>query len=256
MRVMTFNLRFENALDGENAWSRRRELVTRLIKRHNPCVLGTQEGLWSQLAYLRDNLPKYYLHAPQRTMDATCQYPTLFLSRDDFVVHEGAEFWLSKTPEVHRSKSWDSAFPRMMSYARVSKLHTDNALWVAVTHLDHIGMEARYQQAKIIAGWVKQRTGPIILIGDFNDNPGSPVHNLLTSPETGLYDTWKVLGRDENSESYTHHKFTGIPQKTRMDWILTSAHFRVKDAEILMNHFGDRYPSDHFPYLVQLEMET
>jgi endonuclease/exonuclease/phosphatase family metal-dependent hydrolase len=255
MRVMTFNIRFENETDGANAWSMRRALIIRLIQKYEPLVIGTQEGMWSQLSYLRDNLPQYNLYAPHRVLDAACQYPTLFFHKDVFNVHEGGEFWLSKTPKVHRSKSWDSAFPRMMSYARVSSVNTDTALWIAVTHLDHIGAQARYQQAKIIAGWVKARTGPVILMGDFNDNPGSPVHDVFTEPATGLFDTWQILGRQEDPNSFTHHKFTGIPQKARIDWIMVSPHFRVTDVEIIKDNFEDRYPSDHFPYLVNLEIK-
>lgn len=254
MRVMTFNLRFENETDGANAWSLRRESVAALIKRHNPAILGTQEGMWPQLVYLRDNLTQYYLHAPHRMLDSQSQYPTLYFHKDDFVVIEGGEFWLSKTPASHRSKSWDSAFPRMMSYAFVRAVNNDDVFWVAVTHLDHMGTEARYQQAQLIANWVKERSAPIILMGDFNDSPESRVHDLLTSNETGLKDTWKVLARGEDPDSFTHHGFTGVPNKSRMDWILLSPHFRVINAEIIKDHNEDHYPSDHFPYLVELEL--
>jgi endonuclease/exonuclease/phosphatase family metal-dependent hydrolase len=253
---MTFNLRFENERDGENSWSRRRELVTRLIEQYSPSILGTQEGMWPQLEFLKDSLPQYHLHAPHRTIDSLCQYPTLFFDKKDFTVHEAGEFWLSETPQVHLSKSWDSAFPRMMSYARASGLQTASDFWVAVTHLDHIGAEARFQQAKIIATWIKERNAPVILMGDFNDSPGSPVHGLLTSPEIGLKDSWQVFGGKEDSSSFTHHRFTGVPQKTRMDWILISSHFQVIDAEINKSHFDNCYPSDHFPYLATLEIES
>ena len=253
MKIMTFNLRFENSSDGPNAWKYRRELVTELIKKYAPSVLGTQEGMCSQLDYIRDNLPGYILHAPLRTLDATCQYPTLFIFKDDFKLHEGGEFWLSKTPDVHRSKSWDSAFPRMISYARVSDVDTDRVFWIAVTHLDHMGTEARYQQAKIIAEWVQTRTDPVILMGDFNDSPESATHEILTSSETGLLDTWQVLRSAEDVHSFTHHGFTGRPQKTRMDWILTGSHFVVERAEIVRKHIEHRYPSDHFPYIAALK---
>lgn len=255
MIVMTFNIRFDNKMDGLNAWSSRRKLVTDLIMKYSPAILGTQEGMRSQLTYLENSLPDYHLHATHRTLDNTCQYPTLFFRKYDYKVREGGEFWLSKTPEVHRSKSWNSAFPRMMSYARVRELNTDNDFWVAVTHLDHVGAEARYQQAKISTEWVKARTGPVILMGDFNDSPGSPAHELLTSPETGLQDVWKILGKKEGDSSFTHHKFTGLPQKSRMDWILISDHFRATEAEIIRDHVGNRYPSDHFPFMVKLDLK-
>ncbi len=256
MRVMTFNLRFDNEQDGENAWSKRRERVTQLIKYHAPSILGTQEGMWSQLSYLRDHLQDYQLHVPDRVIDNTCQYPTLFFRKNDFIVQDGGEFWLSKTPEVHRSKNWNSAFPRMMSYARVKCTKTNTVFQVAVTHLDHIGEEARYQQANMIAHWVKEQADPVILMGDFNDSPGSRVHNVLTSPQTRLCDTWESLDRNEDANSFTHHNFSGTPQKTRMDWILASPNFSVSDVTIIKDSFKSRYPSDHFPYMAELDMKS
>ena len=143
-----------------------------------------------------------------------------------------------------------------MSYARVKCIKTNTVFQVVVTHLDHIGEEARYQQANMIAQWVKEQTDPVILMGDFNDSPGSRIHNLLTSPQTGLCDTWQSLGRNEDANSFTHHNFSGIPQKTRMDWILVSSDFSVSDAIIIKDSLNNRYPSDHFPYLAELDMKS
>jgi len=250
---MTFNLRFENDRDGSNGWEFRKDLVVQLIDRHAPSILGTQEGTCSQISYLRDNLPEYHLHTPNRIYDDTCQYPTLFVKRNDFVVLEGSEFWLSRTPHIHRSKDWDSAFPRMLSYGRLKSIGSGRVFSVAVTHLDHMGSNARYEQAKIIIDWIHGQTGAVILMGDFNDSPASPVHNLLVEHGTGLRDTWHTLGRKDNCDSFTHHGFTGIPGKGRLDWILISSHIRVNDAFIIRDHWGGRFPSDHFPYLVSTD---
>ncbi len=38
MRVMTFNIRFENEEDGSNGWVYRRELVTELIRKYEPSI--------------------------------------------------------------------------------------------------------------------------------------------------------------------------------------------------------------------------
>ncbi|OPX40556.1 MAG: hypothetical protein B1H13_06920 [Desulfobacteraceae bacterium 4484_190.3] len=83
-----------------------------------------------------------------------------------------------------------------------------------------------------------ERKEPVILMGDFNDIPGSNVHQLL--------------GRKERQDGFTHHGFTGIPQKGRIDWILASSRFAIRDAVIIQDHFNGRYPSDHFPYMVDL----
>ncbi|MDT8303338.1 MAG: endonuclease/exonuclease/phosphatase family protein [Sedimentisphaerales bacterium] len=252
---MTFNIRFENDSDGLNGWSYRRKLVTQIIDKYSPSILGTQEGKRSQLSYLKETLPAYEIHIPDRITDDVSQCPTLFIKRNEFEVLEGKEQWLSKTPHVHLSKDWDSAFPRMMSYAKLCEKKSGIHLWVAVTHLDHIGVEARYNQAKIIADWSKCRNEPVIVMGDFNDNPGSPVHEVLTAPETILRDTWQILKRKENRDSFTNHGFDGIPKKTRMDWILASSHFHVTDAVIIRDSMAGRYPSDHFPYMANGELQ-
>jgi endonuclease/exonuclease/phosphatase family metal-dependent hydrolase len=252
MRVMTFNIRFENERDGPNGWIFRRRLVARVIERYRPTVLGTQEGKSAQLTYLRDFLPEYEMHTPGRVWDGACQYPTLFILHQRCEALEGAEFWLSERPEIHRSKSWDSAFPRMMSYAKLWSTEDKRPFWVAVTHLDHMGVEARFQQARRIARWVQGRKSPVILMGDFNEGPEEAVHQMLTGPDTGLKDTWQMMGHPEDSKSPTHHGFRGIPQKKRIDWVLVSAHFVATECRILNDRFGDRYPSDHFPYMVDL----
>ena len=253
MRIMTFNLRFENDRDGENCWSNRKNLVIETIQKFTPSILGTQEGTLRQLEYLRGNLPDYEIYAPGRSLDdQTCQYPTLFYRREEFNVLAGNEFWLSRTPEVHRSKDWDSAFPRMMSCALFAEPHEDKKLWAAVTHLDHLGVKARQEQAKMIANWIAAQTDPVVLMGDFNVAPGSMVHDLLTGSETGLHDTWQMLTNSENQDSMTHHGFSGVPQKGRLDWILVSTQFIVLDAVIVRDRFDGRYPSDHFPYFVEV----
>ena len=253
IRVITFNIRFDDYQNGENAWQYRRELVIQVIKRYSPSILGTQEGRWHQLVYLKEQLGEYAIHVPDRVIDDTCQYPTLFYCKKRFHVEEGGEFWLSKTPAVHLSKNWNSAFPRMMSYGLFLDQETGKRLWILVTHLDHKRGQARWEQAKIIGEFIRKHEGPAIVMGDFNDRPDSSVHDLLTREKFGLYDTWQVLGRKEDELSMTHHGFQGTPQKTRMDWIFVSRHFQVLDAHIIRDSSEGRYPSDHFPYRVDLE---
>jgi len=254
MRIMTFNLRFENDKDGQNAWCFRREMAVGIIRRYRPSVLGTQEGKWSQLAYLREKLPGYKAVMPGREPDKNIQCPTLFLSDEFFQIEEEGEFWLSKTPETHLSKDWDSAFPRMISYAEIRIEKTGGKILVAVTHLDHMGIEARYQQAKIISQWANDQRYPVILTGDFNDHPESRIHTVLTTPETLLHDTWQKAEGNGNTSAFTHHGFSGIPQVARMDWILVDKRFKVTYSKIIRDHYEGKYPSDHFPYMADIEL--
>jgi endonuclease/exonuclease/phosphatase family metal-dependent hydrolase len=252
---MTFNLRFENDFDGENSWSHRRDFLVRTILKYGPQVVGTQEGKPSMFAFLNEHLHGYRMAAEWRHWDENCQYPTLYYREEDLTPLEGNEFWLSNTPKVHMSKSWDSAFPRMISCVLLETKQSKQQIWFAVTHLDHISEMARNQGAKMISTWAVDKVDPIVLMGDFNDVPGSEVHRILTGARGPLVDTWLALERKEGEWSYTQHGFTGVPDIGRIDWILVSPHFAVLDAAIVRDQVAGRYPSDHFPYWADLERE-
>jgi endonuclease/exonuclease/phosphatase family metal-dependent hydrolase len=252
---MTFNLRFENDFDGENHWLNRRDFIVKTVLKYRPHVLGTQEGKPSMLEFLTENLRGYEISAGSRHWDDYCQYPTLYYLEDHFTLVEGSEFWLSRTPTVHLSKNWDSAFPRMISHALLEMRESEKQIWLAVTHLDHISERARIEGAKMIRAWAVQRQAPTLLLGDFNDFPNSEVHRILNKPFGPFSDSWQVMGKAEDQQSYTQHGFTGVPTKGRIDWILATAEFTVLDVSVVRDHKAGRYPSDHFPFLVDLDLK-
>lgn len=250
MRVLTFNLRFANPLDGPNQWEYRKELVVETILAYAPDLLGTQEGTVPQLDYLAEHLPGYLPLVAHRQVDPTCQYPTIFY-RDTFEVKESREFWLSKTPEVHRSLSWDSAFPRMVTYGLFREAHRDLWFYFINTHLDHVSALARYHGARMIREFFQDRPEPLILVGDFNEPPDAPVYQELTGSGRGLRDSWRVL-YPQGPDPPTQHDFYGHPRGSRIDWILFTPPFQVKEVAIVEYNHQGRYPSDHFPYLAVL----
>ena len=93
---------------------------------------------------------------------------------------------------------------------------------------------------------------PTILAGDFNDLPDSAVHQTLTGDGSPFRDSWEVLGRSE-AGICTRHMFNGEFCGGRIDWILLTDPFQLKEAQIITYNQADRYPSDHFPYYVDLE---
>jgi len=252
MRLMTFNLRFDTPIDGPNAWEYRKELVVEIISAHQPHLLGTQEGTVPQLEYLAAHLPHYLPLIGHRQVDPTCQYPTIFYRGDLLQVEESGEFWLSETPTVHRSKSWDSAFPRLVTYGLFQETGQDLWFYFVNTHLDHVSAPARLQGARMIREHFFPRQQPIILVGDFNEPPDSPVYGQLVGGDSPLDDTWRAL-HPPGLEATTQHGFDGCPRGGRIDWILFSYPFRVKEAFIVTDNQNGRYPSDHFPYGVLVE---
>src|SRR4030042_4490462 len=59
LRVMSFNIRYGSADDGENRWEKRMEMVFDLLRSHHSDVVGLQEALRFQIDEIRKAVPLY-----------------------------------------------------------------------------------------------------------------------------------------------------------------------------------------------------
>ena len=59
LSVLTYNIRFDNPGDGDDAWPKRRDHLAAQLRFFAPDVFGIQEGLLRQLEYLNEQLPGY-----------------------------------------------------------------------------------------------------------------------------------------------------------------------------------------------------
>ena len=59
IKVISYNIRYNNPNDGKDIWENRRSSVVDFIKNENPDFLGLQEVTLSQLTYLNTNLTEY-----------------------------------------------------------------------------------------------------------------------------------------------------------------------------------------------------
>ena len=98
--VMSFNIRYGLADDGEDSWPHRREHVVDTITAHDPDLLGTQECLAFQRDYLTDNLPGYTVVGVGRDDGAGAgEMCAAFYRTTRFELLDQGTFWLSETPE-------------------------------------------------------------------------------------------------------------------------------------------------------------
>jgi endonuclease/exonuclease/phosphatase family metal-dependent hydrolase len=216
LNVLTLNLRKETEEDGENNWPIRKDLVVRLIHEVAPHLFGTQEGRRQQISGLLDPLEGYEIADQHRDWDPQRFYPSIFYRKDSVEILESGDRWLSETPEVHASKSWGSAYPRLATWARCRSRKSGTEFFFTCTHMDHVSAEARCGQAKVLRDLVKEENPeslPVILVGDFNDVPGSSPYQTLTS---SLKDVW-LDTHPHDAEEGTWHGFSGKAQKGRLD---------------------------------------
>jgi endonuclease/exonuclease/phosphatase family metal-dependent hydrolase len=246
--LMSFNIRTSGANDGENGWAHRAEPIARLLASREPDIIGFQEAQPDQVAFLAQHLHGYRHIGRSRDADpgAGEAIPLFFhAGRWALDAEEHGTFWLSDTPDLPASKSWGNNLPRIVTWARLVHRQSGRALYVYNLHLDHESEIARARSAELVRGRVTSRrhADPVVVLGDFNAEPGSAVLQTLQAGETGLRDSYTPMGSSDG----TFHAFSGDRSGPRIDYILVTANVEVLDASIIRDVADGRYPSDHFP---------
>jgi endonuclease/exonuclease/phosphatase family metal-dependent hydrolase len=259
VRVMSFNIRYGTANDGQNHWQFRRDLVFQTIRANDPDVVGLQEVLACQAHELCAALPDYGFVGVGRDDGAAAgEFVPVMYRKKRFDLINFGYVWLSEQMDQPGVKGWDAACPRMLSWARLRfKRNPLNDLYVVNTHFDHVGKRARLESAKIVRRMTDTLGGrPVIVIGDFNCGPGSAPYEVLTGDRSNLAelkDAYAALGFEE-ANAGTFNAFRGDRSGARIDWILFNRRFEVLESGIDRRQFGGRCPSDHFPVTATLRL--
>lgn len=249
MRLITSNIRFDNPADGKHDWQHRRECLAEKLLAFEPDLISTQEGRRPQLMDF-ESLLKFNMVRSHRKWIEERMYPTIYIGNKINISSSG-DIWLSETPQIAGSSSFDSAFPRLCTWIKANK-DGKNFMLVNV-HLDHVKEETRTQQIKVLMNEVKKLRDnlPLIICGDFNSTPKGPIHNALLNSDLELYDPW--MTRD-NEEFSSHHKFDGDTSKgSRIDWFILDKKIKTTFIHIDQSCCDKTFPSDHFP--VQIEID-
>jgi endonuclease/exonuclease/phosphatase family metal-dependent hydrolase len=253
LRVGTFNIRTSGAADGFNDWTHRRGLFVQTVRRFDPDLLGLQEVRPDQQKHLETDLADYGTIATYRDAGPRAEACSLFYRRDRFDLVDSGTFWLSETPDKVGSRGWDAALPRVCTWARLRDRTAGRELLLANTHLDHAGMKARVNAAKLICarlGALAKET-PVVLLGDFNAIETGPVYAALldASKRNGieLIDTYRAVRPERQADELTYHAFKGDTWGQRIDWIFQSPTLEATDCKIDRGKSEDgRFPSDHY----------
>lgn len=264
VRVMSYNIRYGTARDGENHWDRRRDALVATIRAFDPDLLGTQETLGFQRDFLAKNLPGYAALGVGRDDGKEAgEMMALYYKTSRFERLDDGHFWYSETPEVPGSRGWDAALPRMATWAKLRDRKADPSappILFVNTHFDHRGAEARLQSARLLRGRLAELGAgcSIVLTGDFNVGEDAPPHRALFgelagSPASPVRDVYRLAHPTRGAEEGTFAAFN--PSRTRgprIDWIGASADWSVLSAAIDRTTRDGRMPSDHFAVTAEL----
>ena len=254
VRVMTFNIRYGTANDGENHWDKRKAFLVETIKAFNPDLLGTQETLGFQRDYLAAQLAGYdVLGVGRDDGKDKGEMTALYFKRDRFEKLDGGHFWLSETPDIAGSKSWDAALTRMATWVKLRDKRNPKAkpLMFFNTHFDHRGEQARVESARLIRQRIAEaaKTCRVIVTGDFNAGEENDVYRAFFSgADAPVFDAYRATHPTPAADEGTFSSFKATETKgPRIDWIGASREWQVRQAEIDRTARNEHTPSDHFP---------
>ena len=260
LRVMSFNIRYDNPSDGVNAWPNRRDWVASLVRFHGADVVGVQEALAHMLTDLDTRLPGFGRVGVGRT-DGREQgeFSAILYRTARLELLESGTFWLSPTPEVVGSKGWDTAIERVATWARFRDRSTGCRHLHLNTHFDHVGETARQESARLIRRRLATLAAglPVVVTGDLNADPQSVAYRLLTRdavPDgvSALGDAFATSRAGHYGPTSTWTAFKAIEPGRRIDFVMTSSDVSVLAHGILPDSWDGRFPSDHLPVLAVL----
>lgn len=264
VKVMSYNIRLDTEADGVNQWKNRPDKVIGLIKKYNPDLFGVQEAMHNQMVDLQSGLSEYsYVGVGRDDGKEKGEYSAIFYKKEKFELISQNTFWLSETPDVPGSKSWDAAITRVVTHAVFKDKTTGKQFLYANTHFDHVGKEARKNSAFMIKAYLKGFVSgsrynnenlkvPVIVSGDFNSEPTDAPYLTITNGEHfRLFDS-----RPANNLTGTFCGFELNKMECKtIDYIFHSEDWKASNYQVIQDNDGKYYPSDHLPVLVTLTLK-
>lgn len=255
--VMTYNIRLDVEVDGENAWPLRKEYFTSQIQFYEPDVFGIQEARPNQVVDISTMLSQYNQVGIGREGEGKGESSNIFYKKNRFILKETNTFWLSETPNVI-SKGWDAAFNRVCTYALLKDRKSKKHIWIFNTHLDHIGEKARTKGIQLILSKIavlNTKNYPVIFMGDFNSEPTS---ERIIALKKMMIDTRDISEEKPFGPLGTFNGFIhNEPVTLLIDYIFVSKNnkLKVEKFAVLSDSKDLKYPSDHLPVFIKLNFK-
>jgi endonuclease/exonuclease/phosphatase family metal-dependent hydrolase len=257
--ALSFNIRYDNPKDGDNAWPNRKEMVGKWLKAQSPDVVGLQEAKRHQIDDIRKRASIYAEYGVGRDDGKSSgEHCTILYLKKKFVLDKKdcGTFWLSDTPKKIASKSWGNEIPRICTWARLIEKDSERAFYVYNVHWDHRSQPSRVRAAQLIIQRIAKRNNlkdPIILMGDFNAPETNPAIKAFKEKPLNLIDTYREVKPEENLVKTFHGFRGGSFTGGKIDHVFVlPGTASVKSAAIIRYNEKGKYLSDHYPVRAQI----
>ena len=211
LTVGSYNLRNKNQHDSinGNGWNRRVESIANQIIWEHPDLFGTQEGLHEQLVDLDVRLKDYkWIGVARDDGKQEGEYSAIFYREDRVELLEQGNFWLNETPD-RPALGWDAACIRICTWGHFRDRQTKREFYFLNLHMDHVGVRARAESAKLVMQRITQMTDSgkklAILTGDFNVPQTDELYSIFT--QSGILKDCYANAANRFAENGTYNGF-------------------------------------------------
>ena len=282
MLVGSYNIRYKNSGDSINGnlWPKRCQVMCDQVNFMSPDIFGAQEVLHGQLIDMLACLNGYdYIGVGRDDGAAAGEYAAIFYRTDRLRLLDYGNCWLSETPDAP-GLGWDAACVRICTWGRFAgqTATDDEAFYFFNTHMDHVGVIARREAAKLIVSKIREiaQGAPVILTGDFNVDQNDEIYVIFT--ESGLLKDSYLATRQRFAENGTFNSFNpDLYTESRIDHIfvspetdvysygvLTDVYWQpnIESSDTIKGHdapqqinfskYTRRLPSDHYPVFIRI----
>ena len=285
MLVGTYNIRYKNNGDSVkgNVWQKRCQVICDQVNFMSPDIFGAQEVLHGQLLDILDGLDGYgYVGVGRDDGKTAGEYAAIFYKTDRLRLLDQGNFWLSETPD-RPGLGWDAACVRVCSWGKFAgqTATDDEAFYFFNLHMDHVGVTARREGAKLVVSRIREiaQGVPVIVTGDFNVDQKDEIYTIFTT--SGLLKDSYTSARLRFAENGTFNSFdTDLYTESRIDHIFVTPNIGVESYGVLSDSYWQpdsgstasvkgsdapreidfsryvrRQPSDHYPVFVRLSLQ-
>jgi endonuclease/exonuclease/phosphatase family metal-dependent hydrolase len=262
IKVMSFNVRFDNPADGINAWEYRLPIIKDYMEQETPDIIGMQESLHHQNLDLLKIMPSYqYVGTGRDDGKESGEFSPIFFRTDRFTLIDHSRFWLSETPDVPGSIGWEAVLPRIVTWVKLRHTESGKDLYVFNTHFSHVSDLARRKSMEFMSEQIKSIAGDerVIVTGDFNITKGSQLYyDMLEQFQeyNDLQNTELISGEPVFDAESTFNAFRHDTEPRVIDYIFTDSHFDVLSYGVDKAIRNCVFISDHWPVKAVLVLKS
>jgi len=293
--VGSYNIRYKNKNDSINGevWTKRCQVICDQVNFMAPDIFGTQEVLYSQLCDFKKGFDGYdYIGIGRDDGKRAGEHEAIFYKKDKIQLLDHGDFWLSETPDKP-GLGWDAVCIRICTWGKFAvkesprrhglfnrrKAATGKVFYFFNLHMDHVGVVARREAAKLVVAKVKEiaQGAPVFITGDFNVDQNDEIYTIFTNSgllkdsynaarirfaENGTFNAFKT---EYYTTSRIDHVFVSPSTTVEAYGVFTNSYWTPDDTdetlkasdapqEISFDNYIRRNPSDHYPVFVKVRM--